>query len=149
MTSPESLDVREVIFINERCRVDYEALPADVRESADQAIDALQNARPLSSKMYRPLRGALSGIHEIRLPYDDNTYRVYVTLGCLWIIMVLDAGIKKSSDGKSIPKWQAERLDVRYKRARQYWTEHDAALKDDYDKRRVRRDTVTKEKDYE
>jgi hypothetical protein len=35
-----------VIFVNERCRVDYEAMPAEVRESADQAIDALQNARP-------------------------------------------------------------------------------------------------------
>ena len=47
MTSQDSLDIREVILINERCRVDYEAMPADVCESADQAIDALQNARPL------------------------------------------------------------------------------------------------------
>lgn len=92
MTSPDSIDVREVIFINERCRVDYEALPADVRESADQAIDALQNGRPLSIKMYQPLHGVLSGIHEIRLPYDDNMHRVYVTLKCPWIIMALDAG---------------------------------------------------------
>jgi phage-related protein len=104
MTFPDSLDVREVIFINERCSVDYEALPANVRESADQAIDALQNARPLSTKVYVPLRGALSGLHEIRLPYDGNTYRVYVTLKCPCIIMVLDAGIKKSSGGKKIPK---------------------------------------------
>jgi hypothetical protein len=34
MTSQDSLDIREVIFINERCRVDYEAMPGDVRESA-------------------------------------------------------------------------------------------------------------------
>ena len=44
MTSEDSLDIREVIFINERCRVDYESMPVDVRESADQAIEALQNA---------------------------------------------------------------------------------------------------------
>jgi hypothetical protein len=50
MTSEDSLDIREVIFINERCRVDYESMPVDVRESADQAIDALQNARPLPAK---------------------------------------------------------------------------------------------------
>ena len=53
MTSQNGLDIREVIFINERCRVDYEAMPAEVRESADQAIDALQNARPLPPKLYQ------------------------------------------------------------------------------------------------
>jgi len=46
MTSQDSLDIREVIFINDRCRVDYEAMPDEVRESADQAIDALQTPDP-------------------------------------------------------------------------------------------------------
>jgi phage-related protein len=99
MTSEDSLDIREVIFINERCRVDYESMPVDVRESADQAIDALQNARPLPAKLRQPLHAKLSGVTEIRLAHDDNTYRVYVTLKCPWIIMVLDAGIKKSTEG--------------------------------------------------
>jgi hypothetical protein len=72
MTSEDSVDLREVIFINERCRVDYEAMPPDVRESADQSIDALQNALPLPAKLCQPLHGALAGIHEIRLLYDDN-----------------------------------------------------------------------------
>jgi hypothetical protein len=60
MTSQDSLDIREVIFVNERCRVDYEAMPAEVRESADQAIDALQNARPLPPKLYQSLSGTLT-----------------------------------------------------------------------------------------
>lgn len=60
MTSEDSLDIREVIFINERCRVDYESMPVDVRESADQAIDALQNARPLPPKLCQPLHAKLS-----------------------------------------------------------------------------------------
>jgi phage-related protein len=145
MTSQDSVDVREVIFINERCRVDYEAMPAEVRESADQAIDALQNARPLPVKLYQPLRDALAGIHEIRLPHDDNTYRVYVTLRCPWIIMVLDAGMKKSTDGKNIPKWQKERLETRYKKAREYCAERDADLKADYVRRKARRDEFAKE----
>jgi len=38
-------------------------------------------------------RAKLSGITEIRRAHDDNTYRVYVTLKCPWIIMVLDAGL--------------------------------------------------------
>lgn len=117
MTSDDSLDVREVLFINERCRVDYEAMPADVRESADQTIDALQNARPLPAKLYRPLHHTLTGIHEIRLPHDDNTYRVYVTLQFPWVIMVLD----------------------------EFCTEHETNLKADYDKRKLRREQFAKE----
>jgi len=145
MTSNDSLHVREVIFINERCRVDYESLPAEVRESADQAIDALQNARPLPPKLYQSLGGTLAGINEIRLGHDDNTYRVYVTLKCPWIIMVLDAGIKKSTEGKNIPKWQKERLETRYKKAREYCTAYDADLKAGYDKRKAWRDEFAEE----
>jgi putative component of toxin-antitoxin plasmid stabilization module len=145
MTSEDSLDIREVIFINERCRVDYESMPIDVRESADQAIDALQNARRLPAKLCQPLHAKLSGITEIRLAHDDNTYRVYVSLKCPWIIMVLDAGIKKSTEGKNIPSWQQERLETRYKKARDYWTGHDAELKTDYDQRKARREAFAKE----
>lgn len=145
MTSPDSLDIREVIFINERCRVDYEAMPADVRESADQAIDALQNARPLPPKLYQSLHGTLTGINEIRLAYDDNTYRVYVTLKCPWVIMVLDAGMKKSTEGKNTPKWQRERLETRHKKAHEYCAEHDVDLKADYGKRKARREKFAEE----
>src|SRR5512146_1000899 len=77
MTSRDSLDIREVIFVNTRCRVDYEAMPADVRESADQAIDALQNARPLPPKLYQRLHDKLADVHEIRLPRDDNAWSVW------------------------------------------------------------------------
>jgi phage-related protein len=145
MTSRDGLDVREVIFINERCRVDYVAMPGDVRESADQAIDALQNALPMPPKLYQSLHGTLAGIDELRLPHDGDTYRVYVTLKCPWIIMVLDAGIKKSTEGAGIPRWQKERLEVRCKKAREYYLEHDADLKADYDKRRARREKFAKE----
>lgn len=145
MTSQESLDIREVIFVNERCRVDYEGMPEEVRESADQAIDALQNSRPLSPRMYQLLHGRLAGIREIRLSYDDNTYRVYVTLNCPWVIMVLDAGIKKSTEGKNIPKWQLERLEARRKKARDYCAEHGLELKGEYDRRAARRQKLAKE----
>jgi hypothetical protein len=91
------------------------------------------------------LGGALTGINEIRLGYDDNTYRVYVTLKCPWVIMVLDAGMKKSTDGKNIPKWQKERLETRHKKAREYCMEHDADLEADYDKRKARRDEFVEE----
>jgi hypothetical protein len=41
VTSESSIDGKEVIFINERCRLEYQAIPEPVLESADQAIDAL------------------------------------------------------------------------------------------------------------
>lgn len=59
--------------------------------------------------------------------------------------MVLDAGIKKSTEGKNIPSWQKERLETRFKNAREYWTAHDADLKTDYDKRKERREAFAKE----
>jgi hypothetical protein len=99
----------------------------------------------LPAKLCQPLHAKLSGITEIRLAHDDNTYRVYVTLKCPWIIMVLDAGIKKSTEGKNIPSWQQERLEKRYKKAREYWAGHDAELKTDYDKRKARREAFAKE----
>src|SRR5262249_47114084 len=105
MTSLEGVDVREVIFINARCRVDYVNMPDEVRESADQAIDTLQNSLPLPAKWYRSLQGSLAGIDEVRFPHSGDTYRVYLTLKCLWVVMVLDAGMKKSTEGKNIPKW--------------------------------------------
>jgi phage-related protein len=139
VTSQTSIDDREVIFINERCRVDYLALPADVLESADQAIDALQNGRRLPSKMFRSLKGKLAGVDEIRLPYDADTYRVYVYQGSSWVVMVLDAGIKKSTEGQNIPKWQLNRLETRLTNARRYCDENSDGLKSDYDQRRQRR----------
>lgn len=89
------------------------AIPEPVLESADQAIDALQNGRQLPPKMFGSLKGKLAGIDEIRLPYDDDTYRVYVYQGFSAVVMVLDAGIKKSTEGGNIPKWQNDRLEAR------------------------------------
>ena len=140
MSSLEGLDVREVIFVNERCRVDYMSMPDEVRESADQAIDALQNSLPLPIKWCQPLRSSLTGIDELRLPHSGNTYRVYLTLKCLWAVMVLDAGVKKSTKGVSIPKWQKERLETRFKKALEYCAEHEAELRSDYGKRKARRE---------
>ena len=144
MTSESSIDVREVVFINERCRRDYFELPAEVGESADEAIDAVQNGRRLSPKMFSQLSGKLSGIDEIKIPYDSDTYRVYVTLECKWIVMVLDAGIKKSNEGKKIPQWQQERLEQRLSKARQYCKAQGKALGVDYAKRQALRDAYAK-----
>jgi hypothetical protein len=145
MMSRDSRDIREVIFINERCRLDYEAMPAEVRESADQAIDALQNLRGLPATQYRSLGGSLAGISEISLEHDTGTYLVYVTLKCYWVIMVLDAGMGESIEGKNIPKRRKGHLEERLKKALEYFADQDSHLKADYDRRKARRDGSAKD----
>lgn len=139
MTSESSIDDREAIFINERCRIDYRAIPEPVLESADQAIDALQNGRRLPPKMFRPLKRNLAGVDEIRLPYDDDTYRIYVYQGCPSVIVVLDVGAKKSTEGGNIPKWQTERLAARLSTARRYCKDNEDELKSAHAERNARR----------
>ena len=51
--------------------------------------------------------------------------------------MVLDAGMKKSTEGRNIPKW--------HKNAREYCTAYDADLKVDFDKRKARREEFAEE----
>ena len=144
MTSESSIDLREVIFINERCRRDYYELPDEVLESADEAIDALQNGRRLPPKMFSQLTGKLAGVDEIKIPYDTDTYRVYVTRECAWTVMVLDAGMKKSNVGKKIPQQQQDRLEERLSKARQYVKDNGKVLAADYESRRVLREAHVK-----
>lgn len=146
MTTEESIDDREVIFITQLVYDDYGEMPEEVQESADQAIDALQNNRPLPPKMFKTLTGnnKLSGIDEIRLPYDGDTYRVYVYRGCPYAVVILDAGEKKSPTGNKIPQEQVERLEARLKKAKDFCKAQGAQLKADYDKRRLRREAFEK-----
>jgi phage-related protein len=137
MTSPASIDVREVFFVNQAAEAGYEALPAEIGEAADNAIDAIQNNRALPPKMFRPLRGnaMLAGIHEIKLPYNSDTFRIYVTLICPYVVMVLDAGAKKSNHGGAIPSWQTERLEQRLKSAKDLFTNDEIFLKLAFERR--------------
>ncbi len=115
MTADTSVDVREVIFVNQRCEKDYLLLPRDVGEAADGMLDALQNSKPPSGRSYEALTNdrRLAGVWELKLPYDGDTYRVYVWLGCAHAVFVLDAGPKKANTGKGMPEWQKERLAER------------------------------------
>jgi phage-related protein len=109
MTSDESTDLKEVIYVNQSAHSDYEAMPPDIKEAADQAITQIQNEKPLPAKMFKPLKENLAGIEEIELPYDSDTYRVYVSL-YKFAVYILDAGMKKSNNGSEIPPNLKERL---------------------------------------
>ena len=120
MTAETSVDVREVIFVNQRCEKDYLLLPQDVGETADGYIDAMQNSRTIPATACQPIANdrTLAGVYEIKLPYDGDTYRVYAWLGCQHAVWILDAGTKKSPSGREIPQWQKDRLAERLKIAR-------------------------------
>lgn len=140
MTSDVSIDIREVIFINVDARRGYDGLPEAVGETADAAITTLQNgAVPSAPGLWRSLAGNLRGLGEIRIGSGTDTYRVYVWLGCDLAVFVLDAGIKKSSTGSAIPRWQQERLLARRDRAVEFCTANAALLRTRFLQRAERR----------
>jgi hypothetical protein len=89
--------------------------------------------------MFRSLKRNLAGVDEIRLPYDADTYRIYVYQGCSSVVMVLDAGIKKSTEGSNIPKWQTERLQKRLSTAKRYCEDNGDDLISAYERRKARK----------
>jgi phage-related protein len=95
--------MKEVKFIGSAER-DFDSLPGDVYEEANQALTNLQNNRRPAAGRYTELTGnaKLNGVAEIRSNgADGNTYRVYTVIIFKEIIYVLDAGAKKSSQGGS------------------------------------------------
>lgn len=143
MTSDESIDLKEVVFINQRTHQDYREMPPEVKEAADGALAEIQNERPLPKKLFNALKGNLSGIDEIRLPYDTDTYRVYVSVFSA-AVYVLDAGIKKSKSGAAIPPNQTERLIERRKRAVRDYEDNKTEFERDAERRRRRHDYLVK-----
>lgn len=129
MTSDASIDIREVVFINPDAESGYAELPTQVGETADGALTLLQNGRvPERRGLWRMLKGKLGGVGEIRINDSANTFRVYLWLGCVQAIYVLDAGMKKSPTGNEIPQWQQDRLADRRNRAAQDCADHQAKL---------------------
>lgn len=147
MSSSSSIDIREVIFVNQAAEEDYRALPAEVRQSADARTSAIQNNRRLPRDHRKSLSGKLSGIDEVRISFNGDAYRVYYIVEFEAVVYILDAGMKKSPRGGEIPQQQESRLIERGKKAREDYKNnkavYEAAMKD----RIARRDAWAKEQD--
>lgn len=141
MTSPNSIDVRRVIFVGD-AKTSYEAMPTTVRERADTAIQTLQNRGRLPAKRMEGLSGKLAGIDEIKIPSAGDTYRAYLTLSFEAVIYVLDAGIKKSPRGGEIPQWQERRLIERMKKAKEDYTDNKSQYESEMKQRVTRRNIL-------
>jgi len=117
MSSRTSVDIREVVFVNAQAKEAYENLPLEVLQAADARTTAIQNHWRLPRNQRQVLSGKLAGIDEVRIPFDDDTYRVYYLTAFKAAIYILDAGIKKSPRGREMPKMQIDRLVDRKKGA--------------------------------
>jgi phage-related protein len=120
MSALTSVDIREVVFVNEQAKHDYEIMPPEVQLAADARTTAIQNRMRLPRNQRQPLKGKLAGIDEARILFDDNTYRVYYLTSFKAAIYILDAGMKKSPRGSEISKQQIDRLIERKKAAVQH-----------------------------
>lgn len=128
MTSARSIDDKEIIFLNASVLRDYRGMPDEVRNAADVRIAVLQNNGRLPARQYEALSGKLSGVAELRIPFDADTWRVYHTAEFDEVIYVIDAGMKKSHEVGKIPKEQVERLGKRLKQARKSYAEDKASI---------------------
>jgi phage-related protein len=90
-------------------------MPAEVLQAADARTTAIQNHMRLPRNQRQSLKGKLANIDEVRILFDDNTYRVYYLTAFKAAIYILDAGMKKSPRGSEISKPQIERLIDRKK----------------------------------
>ena len=124
MTSKTSKDRKSVAFASPTVEKDYKNLPPDVFETANYATSSLQNKFPLPKGQAEDLKGSLKGITEIKIMYNNDTYRVYYAASFPTIVYILDAGMKKSHKNSEIPKEQQERLKERLKQAKQHYAEN-------------------------
>ncbi len=115
MSALTSVDICEVVFVNEQAKHDYETMPAEAVLAADARTTAIQNHMRLPRNQRQPLKGKLADIDEARILFDDNTYRVYYLTSFKAAIYILDAGMKKSPRGSEISKQQIDRLIERKK----------------------------------
>lgn len=139
MTTVKSLDIREVIFVNQLAKDAYLSLPSDVREAADSRTDAIQNHGRLPRNQRESLSGELAGIDEIRISNDGNAYRVYYLVEFKAAIYMLDAGMKKSPRGGEIPKPQIAILVERKKKTKEHYEKHRVELENAMEERLPRR----------
>jgi phage-related protein len=139
MVSDASIDIREVIFVNQAAEAAYRELPDEVRQATDARTTAIQNHARLPRDQRGSLSGDLAGIDEVKIGHDGDAYRVYHLVEFKAAIYVLDAGMKKSPRGGKIPQQQVERLVDRKKAARKDYAANKGAYEAEMGKRLVRR----------
>jgi len=109
---------RKPLYFHPSCTKDYRALPEPVQDDAGHNLDRVQQGlQPQIS--FDALRGLGSGVMELRIREDSDTYRVVYVAKFSEAVFVLDAFKKKSPTGSKLPQNIEARIRRRYEDAQQ------------------------------
>lgn len=108
---------RKPLYFHPSCEKDYKALPDDVQADAGYNLDLVQQGKA-PAVSFGPLHSLGSGVMELRLDEDTDTYRVVYVAKFSEAVFVLDAFKKKSPTGSRLPKNITERIRQRYEQAK-------------------------------
>ncbi len=95
---------------------DLKEMPEQVQDDTGFILDRVQ--RGLSHPRIKPLKG-LSGVQELRIDYDKDTYRTVYAVNLGDYIYVLHVFKKKSKQGIATPKPDIDVIRARLKRAKE------------------------------
>ena len=108
---------RKPLYFHSSCKKDYMSLPEGVQDDAGYNLDLVQQGKDPAIS-FKPLRGIGSGVMELRIDEDTDTYRVVYVARLSEAVFVLDAFKKKSSTGRDIPQNITDRIQRRYRDAK-------------------------------
>jgi phage-related protein len=106
---------RKIVWIGSS-KTDISRLPAPVKASFGHRLQQVQEGK--TPREARPLPAFGTGVLELRERFDTNTFRVVYAVSLRKAVYVLHAFMKKSKSGTSLPKPDADLIEVRLKRAR-------------------------------
>ena len=95
---------------------DLKRLPEPVQDTTGYILDRVQRGQ--NHPRLKPLKG-LSGVQEIRVDYDKDTFRTVYVANFEDYVYVLHVFKKKSKQGVATPKPEMDTVRERLKRARE------------------------------
>jgi phage-related protein len=109
---------RQPLYFHPSCRKDSLNLPEPVQDDAGYNLDLVQQGKRPELR-FGPLHQFGSGVMELRIPEDTDTYRVIYVAKFSEGVFVLDAFQKKSPTGRRIPQNVENRIRQRYAQAQE------------------------------
>lgn len=110
-------EARKPLYFHPSCAKDDRALPEAVQDDAGHNLDRVQQGKEPQIS-FKPLRGLGSGVMELRISEDTDTYRLVYVAKLSEAVFVLDAFKKKSPRGSELPQNIAGRIQQRYEDAK-------------------------------
>lgn len=107
---------RKPLLCHPACERDYKSMPENVQDDAGHNLDRVQQGLD-PQVSFGPLHSLGSGVMELKINEDTDTYRVVYVAKFSEAVFVLDSIKKKSPTGKRIPRNIENRIKDRYRDA--------------------------------